>query len=77
MEQRRRRRQRWRRGEGAPCLHFAWNEGQDEGYVRDTEVEQCCVFLFEYVRACPPIDVYRLFSIYQYIYRYCTTESQM
>lgn len=53
------RRQR-QRGEGPPCLHFVWNEEQDEGCVKDTEVEWCCLLLFVYVCVCPPIyvDIY-------------------
>lgn len=35
------------RGEGAPCLHFIWNEEQAGGCVKDTEGGQMCwVFLF-------------------------------
>lgn len=34
-------------GEGAPCLHFVWNEERAEGCVKDAkEGQKCSVFLF-------------------------------
>lgn len=34
-------------GEGAPCLHFVWNEEQDEGCVKDSkEGQRCWVFFY-------------------------------
>lgn len=35
------------RGEGVPCLHFVWNEEQDEGCVKDTE--GVCFYLYRCV----------------------------
>lgn len=36
-------------GEGAPCLHFVWNEEQAKGSVKDTKEGQMC-FSFLHVR---------------------------
>lgn len=48
---------RRRRGEGPPCLHFVWNEEQDEGYVKDIEVNDAvCIYLYACV--CPPLCRY-------------------
>lgn len=39
-------------GEGAPCLHFVWNEEQAEGCVKDTEDGQECVCVFLFLHRC-------------------------
>lgn len=45
------------RGEGPPCLHFVWNEEQDEGYMKDIEVNDVvCTYLHAFV--CPPLCRY-------------------
>lgn len=36
-------------GDGAPRLHFVWNEEQAEGCVKDTKGQMCGVFLFSRV----------------------------
>lgn len=66
---------RRRRGEGPLCLHFVWDEEQDEGCVKDTEMERCCVFLFVFVSVCLlPINIYRNINTNILICTYDTPE---